>query len=63
VRGRRGCRGRSWKGRRGASGRGEARGGDGWAEWWPEEVGAGRSSQPRKAVGAGSDGLRGGVMA
>jgi hypothetical protein len=36
-----GCRGRGWKGRRGAPGRGEARGGDGWAEWWLEEAGAG----------------------
>jgi hypothetical protein len=39
--GRRGCQGRGWKGRRGAPGWGEARGGDSWAEWWLEEVGAG----------------------
>jgi hypothetical protein len=40
VRGWRGCWGRSWKERRGAPGKGEARGGDDWAEWWPEEAGA-----------------------
>jgi hypothetical protein len=38
VRGRRGCRGWSWKGRRGAPARGGARGGDGWAGWWLEEA-------------------------
>jgi hypothetical protein len=31
-------RGRSWKGRRGAPTRGGGRGGDGWAEGWPEEA-------------------------
>jgi hypothetical protein len=36
----RGCQGRGWKGRRGAPWWGEARGGDGWAEWWLEEAGA-----------------------
>jgi hypothetical protein len=39
--GRSGCRGRGWKGRRGAPGRGEDQGGDGWAEWWMEEAGVG----------------------
>jgi hypothetical protein len=41
VRGRRGCRGRSWKGRRGAPAWGGARGGDGWAGWWLEEAALG----------------------
>jgi hypothetical protein len=36
VWGRRGRRGRSWDGRRGAPARGGARGGDSWAEVWPE---------------------------
>jgi hypothetical protein len=36
VRGRRGGRGRSWKGRRGAPAWGGARGGDSWVEGWPE---------------------------
>jgi hypothetical protein len=38
VQSRRGHRGRSWKGRRGAPARGGARGGDGWAEGWSEGV-------------------------
>jgi hypothetical protein len=45
----RGCQGRGWKGRRGAPGRGEARGGDGWAEWWLEEASA------REVLTAGED--------
>jgi hypothetical protein len=38
VRGRRGCRARSWKGHRGAPTWGGARGGDDRAGWWPEEA-------------------------
>jgi hypothetical protein len=38
VRGRRGCWGWSWKGRKGTPARGGARGGDGRARWWPEEA-------------------------
>jgi hypothetical protein len=37
VRGHRGCRGRSWKGRRCAPVQDGAQGGDGWAEGWLEE--------------------------
>jgi hypothetical protein len=41
VRGQRGCRGRSWKGHRGATTQGGARGGDGRAGWWPVEAALG----------------------
>jgi hypothetical protein len=50
VRGRRGCQGQSWKGRRGAPTRGGAQGGAGQVDGWLEEValgGPGCGSQHR----------------